>query len=66
MTKGLTVTSVGLILAAVVQIARGALIQPIAWVVLLATLVMTQLLKWNILVTLAVATCLGLLLKWLL
>jgi hypothetical protein len=49
-----------------VQIARGALIQPIAWVVLLATLVMTRLLKWNILVTLAVATCLGLLLKWLL
>jgi chromate transporter len=65
-TKGLTVTSVGLILAAVVQIARGALTQPIAWVVLLATLVMTQLLKWNILVALAVACCLGLLLKWLL
>jgi chromate transporter len=64
-TKGLTVTSVGLILAAVVQIARGALTQPIAWVVLLATLVMTQLLKWNIFVALAVASCLGLLLKWL-
>ena len=42
-TKGLTVTSVGLILAAVVQIARAELTQPIAWVVLLATLVMTQL-----------------------
>ena len=66
LTKGLTVTSVGLILAAVVQIARGTLTQPIAWVVLRATLVMTQLLKWNILVTLAVATCLGLLLKLLL
>ena len=65
-TKGLTVTSVGLILAAVVQIARGTLTQPIAWVVLLATLVMSQLLKWNILVTLAVVSCLGLLLKWLL
>jgi chromate transport protein ChrA len=64
-TKGLTVTSVGLILAAVIQIARGALTQPIAWVVLLATLVMTQLLKWNIFVALAVASCLGLLLKWL-
>jgi chromate transport protein ChrA len=46
-TKGLTVTSVGLILAAVAQIARGALTQRIAWVVLLVTLVMTQLLKWN-------------------
>ncbi|HAF13379.1 MAG TPA: hypothetical protein DHU55_01765 [Blastocatellia bacterium] len=65
-TKGLTVTSVGLILAAVVQIARGTLTQPIAWVVLLATLVMTQLLKWNILVALAAVSCLGLLLKWLL
>ena len=63
-TNGLTVTSVGLILAAVVQIARGALTQPIAWVVLLATLVMTQLLKWNILVALVAVTCLGLLLKW--
>jgi chromate transporter len=64
-TKGLTVTSVGLILAAVIQIARGALTQPIAWVVLLATLVMTQLLKWNIFAALAAASCLGLLLKWL-
>jgi chromate transporter len=63
-TKGLTVTSVGLILAAVIQIARGALTQPIAWVVLLATLVMTQLLKWNALAALAAASLLGLLLKW--
>jgi chromate transporter len=65
-TKGLTVTSVGLILAAVVQIARGTLTQPIAWIILIATLVMTQLLKWNIVVALPVASCLGLLLKWLL
>jgi chromate transporter len=65
-TKGLTVTSVGLILAAVIQIARGALTQPIAWVVLVATLVMTQLLKWNVFVALTGASCLGLLLKWLL
>lgn len=63
-TKGLTVTSVGLILAAVVQIARGALTQPIAWVVFFAALMMTQLLKWNVLVALAVASCLGLLLAW--
>ena len=63
-TKGLTVTSVGLILAAVVQIARAELTQPIAWVVLLATLVMTQLLKWNIMVALVAVSCIGLLLKW--
>src|ERR1700730_13053119 len=44
-TKGLTVTSVGLILAAVVQISRDELTQPIAWLVLIAMLLMTQLLK---------------------
>jgi chromate transporter len=65
-TKGLTVTSVGLILAAVIQIARGTLTQPIAWVVLIAMLLMTQLLRWNIFVALATAICLGLLIKWLL
>jgi chromate transporter len=65
-TKGLTVTSVGLILAAVVQIARATLTQPIAWIVLLVTLVLTQLLKCNIFVTFAVVGCLGLLLRWLL
>ncbi|HBB96506.1 MAG TPA: hypothetical protein DC054_14050 [Blastocatellia bacterium] len=64
-TKGLTVTSVGLILAAVIQIARGTLTQPIAWVVLIAMLLMTQLLRWNIFVALATAICLGLLFKWL-
>src|SRR5258708_25814274 len=65
-TKGLTVTSVGLILAAVVQIARATLTQPNAWIVLVSTLILTQLLKWNILVTLAAVSSLGLLLKWLL
>jgi chromate transporter len=64
-TKGLTVTSVGLILAAVVQIARDTLTQPAAWIVLLTTLVLTQLFKWNIFVTLATVSCLGLLLRWL-
>jgi chromate transporter len=64
-TKGLTVTSVGLILAAVVQIARGTLTQPIGWIILVATLIMTQLFRWNILVTLAAVSGLGLLLKWL-
>jgi chromate transporter len=65
-TNGLTITSAGLILAAVIQIARGTLTQPIAWVVLIATLIMTQLLKCNIFVTLATVGCLGLLLRWLL
>jgi chromate transporter len=65
-TNGLMITSVGLILAAVVQIARGTLTQPIAWLVLIATLIMAQLLKWNVVVTLVVASCLGLVLKWLL
>jgi len=65
-TKGLTVASVGLILAAVIQIARDALTQPTAWTVLFATLIMTQLLKWNALTALAAASCLGLVLKWLL
>ncbi len=65
-TNGLTITSVGLILAAVVQISRDTLTQPIAWLVLIATLIMTQLLKCNIFVTLAAVSCLGLLLRWLL
>ena len=65
-TNGLTITSVGLILAAVVQISRDTLTQPIAWLVLVAMLIMTQLLKWNIFVALATASCLGLLLRWLL
>src|SRR6266550_1815532 len=65
-TKGLTVTSVGLILAAVIQISRGALTKPTAWIVFFATLIMTQFLKWNALTALAVASCLGLALKWLL
>jgi len=34
------------------------------WVVLFATLAMTQLLKWNAFVVLAAVGCLGLLLKW--
>ncbi len=62
-TRGLTITSVGLILAAVVQIARGALTQRIAWIVFLATLVVTRLLKWNTMAALAVASGLGLLLR---
>ncbi|HEV7375110.1 MAG TPA: hypothetical protein VGN95_10365 [Pyrinomonadaceae bacterium] len=35
-----------------------------AWVVFFTTLIMTQILKYNVLVALAVASCLGLLLTW--
>src|SRR5258706_4299230 len=42
-TKGLTVTSVGLILAAVVQIARGTLTQPIPWARLIRMLALSHL-----------------------
>jgi hypothetical protein len=55
-----------LIMAAVIEIARGALTQPIGWVVFFAALVLTQLLKWNAVAALAAASSLGLLLKWLL
>jgi chromate transporter len=60
---GLTVTSVGLIFASAVQIARGALTETTAWIVLAAMLVMTQLLKWNALVALAAASAIGVLLR---
>jgi chromate transporter len=66
LTRGLTVTSVGLILAAVVRISRGALTQPIAWVVLFLVLLLTQVLKWNAIKSLAAGSAVGLLLKWLL
>src|SRR4030081_3105966 len=46
-TKGLTVTSVGLILAAVAPIARGMLTKPVAGGVLIAMLVVTQMLEWK-------------------
>jgi chromate transporter len=65
-TRGLAATSVGLILAAVVQIGGSTLDEPVAWIVIGAMLAMTQLLKWNVFVALAVACGLGVLLKvWL-
>jgi chromate transporter len=62
-TKGLTVTSVGLIFAAVVQISRGALTEPIAWVVLATTLFLAQVVRWNAFAALAAASALGLVAK---
>ena len=63
-TKGITATSVGLILAAVIQIGDSTLIEPVAWVVFAATLAMIQLFKWNVFVALGAATALGLALTW--
>jgi chromate transporter len=60
---GLTVTSVGLIFASAAQIARGALTDATGWVVFAAMLVMTQWLKWNILVALGAACAIGVLIR---
>jgi hypothetical protein len=54
---------VGLILASVVQISRGALTGPLAWVVLGATLVMTQVFRWNTIAAVGLGSGLGLLLN---
>ena len=59
---GLTGASVGLIFASVAEIAHHALIQPACWVVFLSTLVFTQFLRWNALVSLLVASGCGMLL----
>ncbi len=66
LARGLTVTSVGLIMAAVVEIARGALTLPAGWAVFFAALVMTQILRWNVAAALAAAGGFGLLLRWVL
>ena len=59
-TRGLTATSVGLILAAVVKIGGSTLTTPAAWIAFGATLVVTQLLKWNVFVALTLASAMGL------
>jgi chromate transporter len=59
-TRGLTAASVGLIFAAVINIARSSLGNWIAWVVFATTLVLAQLLKMNPIVSLVVAVVLGL------
>lgn len=65
-TRGLTVTSVGLIFAATLSIAKSSLTGVIAWLVFGLALAMTYLLKWNSIVILVLASGIGLLLKlWL-
>ncbi len=62
-TRGLTTTSVGLIFAATLQIGKSSLTSLIAWVVFLVALGLTYLLKWNPILTLVVASVVGVLLK---
>lgn len=59
-TKGLTITSVGLIFAAVIQISLKTLTNPVAWLVLLFTVAVSYWLKWNTFLSLGVACVLGL------
>lgn len=62
-TRGLTVASVGLIFAATLSIGIRTLTGPINWVVFAATLLMIVLLKWNQMLSLLLASLLGILLK---
>ena len=61
--RGLTSASVGVILAATVEIGRHALTQPASWVAFLLTLGLAHLLKWNALLSLLTASGAGLALK---
>jgi len=65
-TRGLTVASVGLIFAATLSIGIKTLVEPVTWVVFAATLLMIVLLKWNQMLSLLLASLLGILLKILL
>jgi chromate transporter len=65
-TRGLTVASVGLIFAATLSIGLRTLSGPVTWIVFAATLAMMSLLKWSQMLSLFVASLLGILLKLLL
>lgn len=65
-TRGLTVASVGLIFAATLSIGLKTLGGPVTWAVFLATLLMIVLLKWNQMLSLLLASLLGIVLKVLL
>lgn len=62
-TRGLTVASVGLIFAATFSIGAKTLAGPVTWIVFAAALGMIVLLKWNQMLSLGLATFLGILLK---
>jgi chromate transporter len=61
-TRGLTSASVGLILAATVQIGQTSLTHPIGWVAFLLTLGFSRLVKWKPLPSLLAASCTGMIL----
>jgi len=65
-TRGLTVASVGLIFAATLSIGIKTLREPVTWVVFTVTLLMIVVLKWNQMLSLLLASLLGILLKVLL
>ena len=58
-TRGLTAASVGVILAATVEIGRRTLNSSIAWIVFPVAFIMVGLLKWHPILTLALACALG-------
>lgn len=62
-TRGLTAASVGLIFAATLSISARTLVEPAAWVVFSAALIMILLLKWNQMLSLLLAGLIGILLK---
>lgn len=65
-TRGLTVASVGLIFAATLSIGLRTLSGPVTWIVFAAMLAMMSLLKWSQMLSLFVASLLGIVLKLLL
>jgi chromate transporter len=63
-TRGLVAASIGLIFAAVVGIARKTLVGPAPWVVFAAALALSWRTRWHPLAVLAVASALGVALRW--
>jgi chromate transporter len=61
-TRGLTSASVGLILAATVQIGRSSLTQPIGWFAFVLTLALCRLVRWKPLPSLLTASATGMVL----
>jgi chromate transporter len=62
-TKGLTTVSVGLIFASVVPIAVKTLTNPVAWILFPLTFILTFWLNLNPILSLVIATVLGLILR---
>ena len=60
--RGLVTTSVGLIFAATLSIGQNTLTNPITWVVFALTLVLIQVLKWSQILSLGVASAVGIVL----